>query len=141
MAKTKFITVAEIEYVAHRMAKKFMEWDEPIPDFGSRFPNILESCIATPFQTFGGKTPYKGLLGKAAMLFYLMIKNHPFQNGNKRIAMATLFYFLYKNNKWLEVDNQELYNFAKWVAESNARLKNETVKAIEKFLTTYLVGR
>lgn len=137
----KPLSLVEVEYVAYALARQFMEWDEPIPDFGSRFPNILESCIATPFQTFGGKTPYKGLLGKAAMLFYLMIKNHPFQNGNKRIAMATLFYFLYKNNKWLEVDNQELYNFAKWVAESNARLKNETVKAIEKFLTTYLVGR
>ena len=66
------------------------------------------------------------------MLFYLMIKNHPFQNGNKRIAMTTLFVFLYLNRKWLKVDSKELYNFAVWVAQSPAKLKDETVKAIEK---------
>lgn len=68
-----------------------------------------------------------------------MIKNHPFQNGNKRIAMTTLFVFLYKNKKWIKVDNQELYNFAAWVATSPAKLKDETVKAIDKFIKTYLV--
>ncbi len=115
-----------------------MEWNEPIPDFRTRFPNILESCLATPFSSFGGKSAYQGITGKAAMLFYLMIKNHPFQNGNKRIAMTTLMYFLHKNNKWLKIDNQELYNFAKWVAESNPKVKTETVKATEKFIKTYI---
>jgi len=133
------ITITEVEYVAYRLAKETMDWHEPIPDFGSRFPNILEGCLIAPFQTFDNKNLYQGLIAKAAVLFYLMIKNHPFQNGNKRIAMATLFYFLYKNKKWMQVDNQELYNFAKWVAESNAKLKAETVKAIEKFIKTYLV--
>ena len=52
--------------------------------------------------------------------------------------MTALFYFLYKNKKWLRVDNQELYNFAKWVAESNAKLKEETIAAIRKFLGTYM---
>jgi len=137
--KLKKITITEVEYTAYFLAKKFMAWNEPIPDFSTRFPNILESCLITPFSSFDGKTAYKGITGKAAMIFYLMIKNHPFQNGNKRIAMTTLFYFLYKNQKWLRVDNQELYNFAKWVAESNSKFKNETVKATEKFLKTYMV--
>ncbi|PIP26505.1 MAG: hypothetical protein CO140_04305 [Candidatus Moranbacteria bacterium CG_4_9_14_3_um_filter_40_7] len=117
-----------------------LTWDEPIPDFGTRFPNKLESCLAVPFQTFDQRLLYKGLLGKASILFYLMVKNHPFENGNKRIAMTTLFYFLHKNKKWLKVDNQELYNFAKWVAESNPKLRNETVLAIHKFIRTYLVN-
>lgn len=63
-----------------------------------------------------------------------MIKNHPFQNGNKRIAVTTLLYFLYKNNKWLKIDNQRLYNFFRWVAKSDSVLKTETVQAIEKIL-------
>ncbi|KKS89513.1 MAG: Death-on-curing family protein [Parcubacteria group bacterium GW2011_GWF2_43_11] len=133
------INIKEVEYIAFDLARKFMDYNEPIPDFSSRFPNILESCLAVPFQTFGRKSFYKGLAGKGAMIFYLMVKNHPFQNGNKRIAMTTLLYFLSKNKKWLRVDNQELYNFAKWVAESNPKLKEETVKAIEKFVQTYLV--
>lgn len=137
--KIKSITILEVEYIAYRLAEETMRWDEPIPDFGSRFPGKLESCLAVPFQSFGGKLFYKGLIGKASILFYLMVKNHPFENGNKRIAMTTLFYFLRKNKKWLRVDNQELYNFAKWVAESNPKLKNETIAAIQKFLVTYIV--
>ena len=135
------LTIAEVKYVAYRLAKELLSWDEPIPEFKTRFPNILESCLVIPFQTFGKKPLYKGMVSKAAMLFYLMIKNHPFQNGNKRIAMTTLFYFLYKNNQWLRVDNRELYNFTKWVAESNPKLKEETAKAIEKFIKMYLVDR
>lgn len=137
--KIKSVTILEVEYIAYRLAKETMKWDEPIPDFGSRFPGKLESCLAVPFQSFGGKLFYKGLVGKASILFYLMVKNHPFENGNKRIAMTTLFYFLRKNKKWLRVDNQELYNFAKWVAESNSKLKEETISAIRKFLETYIV--
>jgi len=58
-----------------------------------------------------------------------MIKNYPFQNGNKRIAVTVLFVFLYKNNKWLNIDNIELYNFTKRPAESPAMFKKETAAA------------
>lgn len=136
--RLKRITIIEVEYLAHRLANEIMAWDEPIPDFGSRFPNILESCLATPFQSFDKMALYKGLVEKAATLFYLMIKNHPFENGNKRIAITTLFVFLYKNKKWLKVDDQELYNFAVWIAQSNPKLRKETISAIEKFIKTYI---
>ena len=49
-----------------------------------------------------------------------------------------MFYFLYKNKQGVRVDNQELYNFAKRGAESHAKLKEETVAAIRKFLDTYM---
>ncbi len=110
-----------------------------IPDFSTRFPNILESCLAVPFQTFGGKGLYPTLLSKASILFYLMIKNRPFQNGNKRLAMTALFVFLYRNDKWLKVNAQELYNFTVWVAQSPPTVKDETVKATETFLKKYVV--
>lgn len=135
----KLLSIEEIEYIAFRLAKETMSFNEPIPDFSTRFPNVLESCIFAPFNKFGRKFLYKGLIGKVAILFYLMVKNHPFQNGNKRIAMTTLFVFLYKNEKWLRVDSKELYNFAVWVAESNPKLKEETVSAAMKFIKTYLV--
>jgi death-on-curing family protein len=132
------ISIKDIEYVAFRLAKETMGWSEPIPDFSTRYTNALERCIEQPFQSFSGKQLYPGLLKKASILFYLMIKNHPFQNGNKRIAMVTLFYFLYRNKKWIKVDNQELYNFAKWVAESNPKLKKPTLDAIETFIKSYI---
>ncbi|MDH7512440.1 MAG: type II toxin-antitoxin system death-on-curing family toxin [Clostridiales bacterium] len=135
----RLITLREVEYVAFRLAREMLAFDEPIPDFSTRFPHILESCLAAPFQSFSKKPLYAGLISKASMLFYLMIKNHPFQNGNKRIAMTTLFVFLYLNGKWIEADAQELYNFTVWIAQSPPRFKDETVKAIEKFLRTHLV--
>ena len=135
----KRLTIVDVEYIEHRLDKETMAWTEPIPDFSTRYTNALERSIEAPFQTFGRRQLYPGLLKKSAILFYLMVKNHPFQNGNKRIAMTTLFYFLFQNKKWLKVDNQELYNFARWVAESNAKLKNDTVRAVETFLTNYMV--
>ncbi len=133
------LTVKEVEYIAFRLAQEHLIFSEPIPDFSTRYPHVLESCLASPFQSFTGKSFYQGLIDKAAILFYLMNKNHPFQNGNKRIAMTTLLVFLYKNKKWIRVDTQELYNFTLWVAQSPAKLKAETLQAIQKFLKTYLV--
>ena len=134
----KEITLREVEFLAFELAQAMLAFDEPIPDFSTRFPCSLESCLAVPFQKFGGKSPYPTLPAKAAILFYLMIKNHPFQNGNKRIAMTTLTVFLFKNNKWLNVDSKELYNLTVWVAQSPPTVKNETVAAIETFLKKYL---
>jgi len=136
----KIITLKEVEYMAFRLAGELMSFNEPIPDFSTRFPNRLESCLATPFQSFSGSSPYKDFISKASVLFYLMIKNHPFQNGNKRIAMTTLFVFLHMNDKWLAVDTQELYNFTMWIAQSPPKAKDEAVMATEKFLRSHLIG-
>lgn len=134
----KRVTVKEVEHITFKMAQELLSFNEPIPDFSTRIPNILESCLATPFQTFGGKFLYPRFLTRASMLFYFMIKNHPFENGNKRIAITTLFTFLFANNKWLIADIQELYNFTVWVAQSPPQFKDEVVKAIEKFLKTHI---
>jgi len=131
--------VKEVEHIAFKIAKAKLEYNEPIPDFTTRFPNVLESCLLVPFQTFEKKNLYKGLTAKAAILFYLLVKNHPFQNGNKRIAITTLFVLLSKNGKWLKIGNQEFYNFAVWVAQSPAELKKETVAATQKFIKSHLL--
>jgi len=117
-----------------------MSFNEPIPEFETRFPHALESCVASPFQRFDGKFLYQGLTGKASILFYLLIKNHPFQNGNKRIAVTSLLIFLFLNKKWLKASSTELYNLAKWVAESPAEAKDEVVRYIEKFVKKRMVG-
>jgi death-on-curing protein len=135
----EILTVKEVEYIAFQLAKEMLSFDEPIPDFVTRVPNRLESCLANPFQSFSKRSLYSSFLAKASILFYLMIKNHPFQNGNKRIAMTALFVYLYKNRKWIAGDSQELYNFTVWIAQSPPRLKGEVVKAIEKFLKIHMV--
>jgi len=136
MARPRRISVADVEYAAFRLAEELMAWDEPIPPFETRFPAKLESSINAPFQTYARKPLYRGVFGKAAALFYFMIKDHPFQNGNKRIAIATLLYFLYSNGWWISVSNDALYAFAKEVASSKPVLKDATLRMIENFLQT-----
>ena len=57
----KPITLEKIQYIAFSLAKNTLEWNEPIPSFESRFPNILESCVITPFQRFNKKYLYSGI--------------------------------------------------------------------------------
>ena len=71
----KTLSFKEVEYAAHRLAKEWMTWNEPIPDFETRFPNILESCLETPFTSFSKKDLYRGIAGKATILFYLLIES------------------------------------------------------------------
>jgi len=136
----RIMAVSDVEYLAFRLAKEHLSFNEPIPDFSTRYPNVLESCILTPFQRFGGKSLYRSLVAKASILFYLMIKNHPFQNGNKRLAITTLLVFLLDNRKWLRADTQELYNFTVWVAQSPAQTKDQVVEATENFIRKHLVN-
>ena len=135
----KRISVDFVKYGAHTLARETMHWNEPIPEFDTRYPNILESCVSVPFQKYEGKDLYKSLEAKAAILFYLLIKNHPFQNGNKRIAITTLLLFLFINKKWIKIDKIVLYNTAVWVAQSPPDAKEEVVDFIVKFVRKYLV--
>ncbi len=135
----KKVNIKEVERVSYSYAEKYLSYSEKIPAFNTRFKNVLESCVSVPFQEFGGKSKYNGLVPKASILFYLMIKNHPFQNGNKRIAMATMLWFLYKNGKWIKIDPIKLYDFAIWVACSPATAKDSAVSAVQVFLGKNIV--
>ena len=68
-----------------------------------------------------------------------MIKDHPFQNGNKRIAITTLFFLLYLSDKWLQVDMADLHHFTVRVAESKPEDKNLMVAAITGLVSTNMI--
>jgi death-on-curing protein len=137
---TKFLKITDVEKICFRLAKKLMTWNEPIPDFKTRFSGILESCLLSPMATYGKKSLYPTLSQKAAILFYLMIKNHPFTNGNKRIAVISLLTFLYLNKKWLKVAKEELYRVAVLMAESPADFKEGMVQALAYFVKKNMVN-
>lgn len=70
-------------------------------------------------------------------MFYLLIKNHPLQNGNKRMAILTLAYFCDKNKRKLNISSQQLYEMAIQVAKCNN--KNEAMNFIIAHLSAKLV--
>jgi death-on-curing family protein len=135
--KTKRISIDHIEKIAHHLAVSTMSWNEPIPPFKTRFPSVLESCVETPFSTYNGRDLYPTLESKTAVLFYLLIKNHPFQNGNKRIAVTSMLIFLLLNHKWLTVEPQKLYNLAVWVAQSDQDLRDAVLMGLKDFIGKY----
>lgn len=134
------ITVDEAEYVAHRLVKEMMDYGEPMGDFMTRYPNKLESCLEQPFTTFGGKELYPTLLNKAALLFYLVIKNHPFENGNKRMAVVLMLYFLFKNEKFITVEPDALYDLALIVAKGSMPIEAH-LPIIEDALKDFIVDK
>ena len=65
--------------------------------FGQQKDNSFDSSVSQMYQSFGGKELYPSIEHKAAMLLYLVVKNHSFVDGNKRIAAALFLYFLERN--------------------------------------------
>jgi len=136
---TQELSIGEVEFIAFRLAQEHLSFDEPIPNFSSRYPNALESCLAVPFQRFYGRPAYPTLIAKASILFYLMIKNHPFQNGNKRVAITALIVFLLKNHRWLAMDTDLLYRFTVWIAQSRPDDMDFVLAATERLLESHLM--
>ena len=100
----------------------------------------LQSIINNIYQTFSGEDVYKSIEEKCANFFYMIIKNHVFIDGNKRIA-ATLFIYilfyydiLYKNDKQV-IDNNTLVALTLLIAQSNPKEKEILIDLIINLLT------
>jgi death-on-curing protein len=64
---------------------------------GVRESALLESAVAAPQASFGGKSPYRDLADVAAAYLYYLCRNHPFVDGNKRAALGACIVFLRLN--------------------------------------------
>ena len=74
--------------------------------FGKPKDNSFDSSICQMYQSFDGTELYPTIEHKAAILLYLVVKNHSFVDGNKRIAAALFLYFLEKNKLLTRPDGQ-----------------------------------
>ena len=104
--------------------------------FGKEKDNSFKSSIGQIYQTFDGKDLYPSVEEKAAMLLYLVTKNHSFSDGNKRIA-ATLFLWFMQNNGILynsdgskRISNGTLVALTLMIAESRPEEKDVMVKVV-----------
>lgn len=99
----------------------------------------LESIIGNIYQSFDGQDIYKSIEEKGANFLYLIVKNHVFADGNKRIAATLFIYFLnfygilYKNGKQT-IDNNTLTALTLLIAESNPKEKDIIIDLIMNFL-------
>lgn len=99
----------------------------------------LKEIVGTIYQSFDGKDLYPTIEEKAANFLYLIIKNHAFIDGNKRIAATLFIYFLefynilYIENKQI-IDNNTLVAITLLIAESNPKEKNILTDLVMNFL-------
>ena len=104
--------------------------------FGNEKDESFKSSIGQIYQTFGGKELYPSVEEKAAMLLYLVTKNHSFSDGNKRIA-ATIFLWFLNNNRILyrpdgskRIADNTLVALTLMIAESRTEEKDVMVKVV-----------
>jgi len=104
--------------------------------FGNEKDQSFQSSINTIYQTFDGKDLYPSIEEKAAMLLYLVVKNHSFSDGNKRIAAFLFLWFLEKNNILYKatglrlIENNTLVALTLMIAESRTEEKDIMVKVV-----------
>lgn len=135
---SQFLKIADFEYLCFDFTREVLSYNEPIPDYSTRDNALLESSLGSPQQTFGGQLLYPTFEKQAAILFYSLIKNHPFKNGNKRIAVMSLLTFLALNNNWLSITPNDLYILACEVSESNTVERDEVLSMISEKIIEFL---
>lgn len=104
--------------------------------FGNEKDDSFKSSIGQIYQTFGGVDLYPSVEEKAAMLLYLVTKNHSFSDGNKRIAATLFLWFLngngilYNEDGTKRIADNTLVALTLMIAESRTEEKDTMVKVI-----------
>ena len=104
--------------------------------FANEKDDSFKSSIGQIYQTFGGEDLYPSVEEKAAMLLYLVVKNHSFSDGNKRIAAMLFLWFMEKNGVLYSADGRKriadntLVALTLMIAESRTEEKDVMVKVV-----------
>ena len=118
---------------------KELRFNEESDLFAIERNNGLESIINNIYQTFDSKDIYPSIEEKGANFLYMIVKNHVFIDGNKRIAATLFIYFLffydilYKNSIQV-IDNNTLTALTLLIAESNHKEKEIIIDLVMNFL-------
>lgn len=104
--------------------------------FGNEKDDSFKSSIGQIYQTFDGRELYPSVEEKAAMLLYLVVKNHSFSDGNKRIAATLFLWFMNENNMLYDemhhkfIDDATLVALTLLIAESRPEEKDTIIKVV-----------
>ena len=100
--------------------------------YGVRDLKLLESAIYMPESSFDGKYLHETIPAMAATYAYHICQNHPFIDGNKRVALASSLVFLDINEYEFNCNNEKLYNEIMNVAKGEEK-KDKLIKFYEKY--------
>jgi len=123
-----------------RLKQDLMSKKEATELFGMERENSFKGIIRNIYQTFGGVDLLPSIEEKAANLFYYIVKDHPFVDGNKRIGAFMFVLFLNKNNYLydsrgdLKINSNALISLALLIAHSNPEEKELIIKLITNLI-------
>jgi prophage maintenance system killer protein len=139
--KTDFVLKYEDSLkVVTELKKDLVSKKEASDMFGKEREKALEGIIKNLYQTFGGKELYKSIEEKASHVLYLIIKDHPFSDGNKRIGSFMFIYFmdrcnyLYQENGEKKINDNALTALALLIAESDPKEKDQMIALITQLI-------
>ncbi|MDD5147371.1 MAG: type II toxin-antitoxin system death-on-curing family toxin [Candidatus Daviesbacteria bacterium] len=121
--KIDFLIISQVLFIHDQMVKRF-GGSHGIRDIG-----LIQSAVARPQATFGGKYLYSSIFDKTAALLQSLLKNHAFLDGNKRTALTSAGLFLWKNGYRLVNNHKEEVDFTIRVDNGNL-----TIEQISKWL-------
>jgi prophage maintenance system killer protein len=130
------LTHKEATMAIAELKKQLTQKKEAGDIFGVERESAFKAILGNIRQTFGGKDLYPSLEEKAAHLLYFIIKDHPFTDGNKRIASLMFIWFLDKNDSLYTTDGVRKFNdnalvaLALLIAESNPKQKDLMIRLI-----------
>jgi death-on-curing protein len=122
----KFLTLSEVLLILEDQIRNYGGI------YGVRDRNLLSSAIYMPESSSDGKYLHETVPAMAAAYTFHICQNHPFIDGNKRVALASSLVFLDINGYELNCKNETLYNEVMDVAKGEIR-KEELIKFYEKY--------
>ncbi len=134
------LTYKETKEVLAQLKNNLMDKKEATELFAHEKAGELQGIINNLYQTFGGTELYPGIEDKAAHLLYFVIKDHPFNDGNKRSASFLFVYFLdrcdylYKENGEKKINDNALTALTLLVASSDPAEKEMLIKLIKHLI-------
>ena len=124
----RFLTLSEIMLILEDQIRRYGGI------YGLRDLNLLSSAIYMPESSFNGQYLHESIPAMAAAYTYHICQNHPFMDGNKRVALASSLVFLDINGYEFNCEEDELYNEIMNAAKGE-RSKQELINFYEKYST------
>ena len=122
----KFLTLSEVLLILEDQIRNYGG------AYGVRDLNLLSSAVYMPESSFGGNYLHETIPAMAAAYCYHLCQNHPFIDGNKRVALACSLVFLDINGYEFNCDLEILYNKIMDVAKGDVK-KEKLIKFYEKY--------
>jgi prophage maintenance system killer protein/prophage antirepressor-like protein len=137
---TFILTFEHTQEIVTEIKTRLKEKDEATELFGCEYGHKLKGIIGALYQTFDKKELYPSVEEKAAHILYLTIKDHPFSDGNKRLASIMFVYYLDKNgyldkaSGGRKITDNTIVALSLLIASSDPREKDMMIKIITNLL-------